>query len=663
MNQRLLPILTAISTIILAIKPVQAAVPGQNIWEPIGLLFVSIWPEYSGATAQLIDAIILFVIITLTVVEVSKKTSVPKTAGWGIGIAMWLAAVIPLQQQGILLFEQSLFAFVGFLITTLFFMKILKGLFTQLFGEQAVWAQWMMAASISLVGTGSLFGAILQSNNLQVSNDPLIQVMTGAVALAIPLAFISAAILATKIAKKTSASESTFSTKDTKKASSTANKLTESEQKDQELLKKHNQYLEGLLRNQDQTDKKLLRHEQELETEAEAVHAYIGTLMTAAQQFRSTISQYRAWMNQNNANLPKEYYLKLQEIADGWRERLSQIKEKVSRINNSQISEPDKNDYEKLQKEIGSYKGLSERALNHAQEAEELSKKVLSEVENLPLILTKVGDADGIHRNYTEKILSSLSFKTITQKIGIITSNLQSKEEQINNLTSDILKAIESMDKYYEHMKKLHGVLKDKHDTQAGEQLLKQLSEAVNHITTAIETVQTKEIDKANKYFKNAQSSADILKQWHARKARMFAVDENYVVAAQRFMKSQNNELETMLNTSKDFLHDTEIALDFTASLKEIIQGWSRMEASIADTDPKKLTEQDIEKMIKKAQGHEIEKIDEFFKKLSEQSKTVHELHVDLQRFESTIAQEATKYYKESVRNKNDLRQEIGGEN
>ncbi|MFT4249758.1 MAG: hypothetical protein ACMXYD_00110 [Candidatus Woesearchaeota archaeon] len=387
-------------TLTLGIRSAQAYMPGSNLWEPIGRFFTMIWPSYSGSTAQLIDALLLFFIICMTVVEIGQKTKLPKAAYWGVGIALWIASVVALRGQ--LLFTNPLFALTGFLILTIVFTKLIQGGFEYLFGKRVRWAQLLVALGISLLAAGSVFANILQDAQQAVTNNFFLDTLLIATTLAIPFIIIGAIALMSALWKRRDKGEGITNSKEQTLYEKLGLQADRQAKKDAKLEEErvHEEKLDEYMKALDDKTTSYVNKMHEMDSQEEqnlqALSSYVQALLENALQFKETITSYErylgkskgAWYKTLNPNnkaegtarvLPPEYYARLETIADQWALRMEEVKKRVEQLVPEEAITKDKETLEKLQKDyeslISAENKIIGKLLKYKEEIDDLQKR------------------------------------------------------------------------------------------------------------------------------------------------------------------------------------------------------------------------------------------------------------------------------------------------
>jgi hypothetical protein len=168
-----------------------AMVAGQpNAWEVLATGWDQIMPRYDGQVAHLIDAIITFLIVFMTVFEVGKKSGkMPKSVAVGMGLMLWLPLVVFLNQTGRLLFQNAFVIIGGWLIAALWVFVITNGLINQARGEQGRALQKISVAAFAVMVTSVIFVPVLQTAVTHSQTEQMV------VEAALSIAMVAGALL------------------------------------------------------------------------------------------------------------------------------------------------------------------------------------------------------------------------------------------------------------------------------------------------------------------------------------------------------------------------------------------------------------------------------------------------------------------------------------
>ncbi len=566
-----------------------------------------IWPTYAGGVGHLIDAILLFMLVTMTVVDIAKRTSVPKKAAWAVGIGLWIAIVVPLQQSGRLLFQNAWFAFLGFLILTLVLAGLLKGLFEKPFGKRAKIAQWVVAVCISVLAAGSIFAAVLRDLDIRSNQEEfIVSLMYAAIALALPLLFITAAILAYNLATKHKLGAGNKSTNTLDKARKTAldkqQKQQKKQQEERDLEEKHEKYL-GELENQLNTfsEKVTEVNKQDLST-LQQINAYIKQLIESANEFEKTIKSYAKWLNNNSSKtasflhktknkvgedqgtarqLDKSYYEQLDQLADQWTRSVASLQETVNELRDrrtslsfTKLDELNK----QLRAEKKKYEKLIFKITKHANEAQQLEKRLRKPVREL---LTEQ-PAAGMVRQAVQR---DSQYQQLRSKIAQLEQNATHWQTRLEEGRGVVLKDRELLESLFAHLETLVNDLKKayKKSHEAPQQISNHLHKTKQAITQGLKKISPEQMSQAIKELHKAHTET-------TKEISLVEKREEYLKDGREHHKRIQEVLEHAHNAYDQLLK--EIGEDFqqAAALADFAEALADFEARLDAID--NMTEQ-----------------------------------------------------------------------
>lgn len=633
-----------------------------NLWRSLADVFSVIWPTYQGPVAQVIDAILLFLIVTMTIVEVSKKTNVPKTAAWGVGIALWLAVAVPLIASGRPLLSNAWVASIAFLIIAIVLTVLLKGGFSAL-TDRWGWQQWAIAGGLAVSAAGSLFHNILNTITAVTESERAVLSWTLAI---IDIGF-PFALLAVLIAGVTGFAwhkgRNNTDTVDTNTVKSLDRNYSDYISHEQEHLdeeQKHEEYLEELLEHERRVDDEL-REEKETNNKLEQLRDYLSTLESSAQDFAKTIKEYENWTQTNNTQLPTKYQQRLKEIARGWGERMSSVEELIKEVavDEAGVAQTEAGeDRQAFQKEIRRYVKLDQQLTQQATQVTNLAQQLHRQAEQLLSLLQRPG---GDNSQMNRRLRENPSFKRLQRLITRIAGNLNDKRERLMQLLSAAKKSMESIDKYAAHINELDKTL---HETmqsanKSDQSLAEHARKASESIKTGISQAQTDPLNNAIKHLQEAKKLAQAAHLNIEKRARSQSLDVNYVKEAVEFLKKHHKayqelskELEQALSEEAELAATTKTIHD----LFERILIFEHLKPTNTSKQEKEAKKQEIQQQLKAV----YEETEEFFLPLKELQEA-QELKDALLGSIQAVKKEADKYIEELAQDQEDVMQALEG--
>ena len=600
MKQRLAVLLTGLAAGLINIPYAAAALPGQNVWQPIGETFAMIWPPYAGQVGHAIDAILLFMILTMTVVDIAKRTNkVPVKAAWAVGIGLWLSITVPLYTSGRLLFNNPWFAFLGFLITTIVFASLLKGVFERIFNNRAHIMQWVVSLCIAILAVGSLFAAVLENLDVRTPAEEFItSFMFALIALAAPILLIVATIAAINVYKSGTAKGRVNNTDKARKQIKKQLGNQRKEQQKIESARKQEDLLKGLETQREGLEKELFNLEESVGEDLVRIKQRADALLKNINEVTPRIKEYATYAQENRGrfkktqatiensvgegysnrnDLPSEYYAQLDAIAASYEKELDALVEDIKNLEHHVLEEQQKihgiqtQDFDKrvdaYEKQLDDSLTQIDQVINDLEYIERVATRVQNKTEH--------ADAGPLHQALHE----NNAYKQLANNLANKLSNALRHRESLREYQAQFSKHYDSLKQYFrytqEHLENQEKALR--RGIEAIQKLPGHANKARKEVVPGIRVLDAQRVAQgAAELAKLTKETTVELTKVDARREReeeiqtYFGRIDDVLDQTQRLYEETEQELITDLATDFQLASITEAAADLEQEIIEI---------------------------------------------------------------------------------------------